>query len=185
MELVVYDANVLYPSTLRDMLIRVGIAGLAQPKWTAKILDEVFVNLQRNRPDLSLERLTRTRILMNASLRDVEVTGHERWVDQFALPDPGDRHVLAAAIESGAPVIVTKNLSDFPDVALQVWGVRAIGPDEFLVGLQAGHPRTLARIVCDIARAWRAPHATPAAVLEALARDAPTVAARLAQSISK
>ena len=29
-----YDANVLYPSTLRDVLIRVGVAQLARPKWS-------------------------------------------------------------------------------------------------------------------------------------------------------
>ncbi|MFT3861145.1 hypothetical protein [Micropruina sp.] len=44
---VVYDANVLYPSTLRDVLIRVGLARLVQPKWTDQILDEVFGNLRR------------------------------------------------------------------------------------------------------------------------------------------
>lgn len=33
MQVVVYDANVLYPSTLRDVLIRVGLARLVQPKW--------------------------------------------------------------------------------------------------------------------------------------------------------
>jgi hypothetical protein len=41
-----YDANVLYPSTLRDVLIRVGVAQLVRPKWSDQILDETFRNLQ-------------------------------------------------------------------------------------------------------------------------------------------
>jgi len=47
---VVYDANVLYPSTLRDLLIRIAQAGLVQAKWTDEILDEVFASLAVNRP---------------------------------------------------------------------------------------------------------------------------------------
>lgn len=39
---VIYDANVLYPSTLRDVLIRLAQTGLVQAKWTETILDETF-----------------------------------------------------------------------------------------------------------------------------------------------
>ncbi|HET7385488.1 MAG TPA: hypothetical protein VFJ19_02340 [Nocardioidaceae bacterium] len=76
---VVYDANVLYPSTLRDLLIRVAQAGLVQAKWTDQILDEVFGNLAANRPDLDPQRLARTRDLMNRAVRDCLVTGYEPW----------------------------------------------------------------------------------------------------------
>lgn len=76
-----YDANVLYPSTLRDVLIRVGIAQLVRPKWSDQILDETFRNLQANRPDLGAEQLQRTRDLMNRALRDVLVTGHAQELD--------------------------------------------------------------------------------------------------------
>ena len=104
---VVYDANVLYPSTLRDVLIRVGLARLVQPKWTEQILDEVFRNLHSNRPDLEPVRLNRTRELMNASLRDVTVSGYEHRIEEVTLPDTDDRHVLAAAIHADAQLIVT------------------------------------------------------------------------------
>ena len=46
----VYDACVLYPSTTRDLLIRIAQAGLVQAKWTDAILDEVFDNLTTNVP---------------------------------------------------------------------------------------------------------------------------------------
>lgn len=74
---VVYDANVLYPSALRDLLIRIAMAGLVQAKWTDRILDETFGNLKCNRPDLDPVKLDRTRVLMNAAVRDSLVTGYE------------------------------------------------------------------------------------------------------------
>jgi len=77
---VLYDANVLYPSTLRDLLIRIAQAGLAQAKWTDQILDEVFRNLAANRADLDPTKLERTRTLMNRAIRDCLVTGYESLI---------------------------------------------------------------------------------------------------------
>jgi hypothetical protein len=64
---------VLYPSTLRDLLIRIAQSGLVQARWTETILDEVFSNLRENRPDLDVGRLERTRELMMGAIRDVLV----------------------------------------------------------------------------------------------------------------
>ena len=174
-QVVVYDANVLYPSTLRDMLIRVGLARLVQPKWTDRILEEVFGNLRTNRPDLDPARLDHTRRLMNDAIRDVAVTGYEHLIDQVELPDPDDRHVLAAAIHAGASVIVTRNLRDFPDDALGPWGIQAQHPDVFLTRLHETHPDMLGRIVIEIAHAWRG-DATAPEVLDRLAVDTPQTA---------
>ncbi|MDR1432501.1 MAG: PIN domain-containing protein, partial [Propionibacteriaceae bacterium] len=146
---VVYDANVLYPSTLRDVLIRVGIARLAQPHWSEKILDEAFENLAKNRPDLDTTRLARTRELMNKAIRSAIVVGHEKLIPQLDLPDPDDRHVLAAAVKADATQIVTRNLRDFPDEQLQRWGVNAVHPDAFLRSLAEEHPAEMLTIVKD------------------------------------
>lgn len=172
---VVYDANVLYPSTLRDVLIRVGLARLVQPKWTEQILDEVFRNLRANRPDLDPVRLEHTRELMNASIRDVAVTGFEHLIETMTLPDPDDRHVLAAAIHVDAQLIVTKNLRDFPAGALASWDVEAKHPDTFLTELHGDNPDALGDVVKAIARAW-GPDATPSQVIDRLAIDTPETA---------
>ncbi|TQM09956.1 hypothetical protein [Pseudonocardia kunmingensis] len=74
---VVYDANVLYPNTLRDLLIRISQAGLVQAKWTNQILDEVFTDIYQNRPDLDPAALARTRQLMLRAVRDCLVLGYE------------------------------------------------------------------------------------------------------------
>ena len=51
---VVYDANVLYPNTLRDLLLRIAQSGTVQARWTSEILDEMVSALSRNRPDIPL-----------------------------------------------------------------------------------------------------------------------------------
>lgn len=180
--IVVYDANVLYPSTLRDVLIRVGLARLVQPKWTDRILDEVFRNLRTNRPDLDPARLDRTRRLMNDAIRDVSVTGYEHLIAQIELPDPDDRHVVAAAIHADAQLIITKNMRDFPAEALSPWDVEVQHPDDFLTELHKGHPDSLGEIVTAIARAW-GQDATAADALDHLALDAPGAAHLVRQAL--
>jgi predicted nucleic acid-binding protein len=111
---VVYDASVLFPTTLRDLLLRVAQSSLVQAKWTEEILDEMFAALRRQRPDLDFGRLSRTRALMATAVRDWKITGYESLTESIKLPDANDRHVLAAAIRAHAQLIVTSNLRDFP-----------------------------------------------------------------------
>ncbi|MGH7750290.1 MAG: PIN domain-containing protein, partial [Candidatus Dormibacteria bacterium] len=137
---VVYDACVLYPNLLRDLLIRVAQAGLVQAKWTNEILEETFRNLKEDRPDLDPAMLDRTRELMGRAIRDVLITGYEPLIPMLELPDANDRHVLAAAIKARAQVIVTINLKDFPKPALSPWQIEAQHPDEFVHDLVDLHP---------------------------------------------
>ena len=131
---VIYDANVLYPSMLRDLLIRVAQAGLVRARWTEAILDETFRNLKANRPDLDPVKLDRTRVLMCAAVPDCIVDDYEPLEQVFMdLPDPGDAHVMAAALKVQAQVIVTNNLKHFPDETLSHWGIEAKNPDDFLI----------------------------------------------------
>lgn len=129
---VVYDANVLYPSMLRDILLRLAGSGNFRARWTNKILDEVFRNLKSNRPDLDPTKLDRTRNLMRQAVDDCLVTGYEDLVESLCLPDRDDRHVLAAAIRCGAQVIVTVNKRDFPKTRLEPFDIEAQSADEFL-----------------------------------------------------
>ena len=92
--IVIYDACVLYPAPLRDLLVRLGMTGLVQVKWTDEILDECFCSILAKMPDLSAERLERTRTLMNQAIRDVLVDGYQGLVDSLELPDPGDRPAM-------------------------------------------------------------------------------------------
>lgn len=152
--IVIYDANVLYPNSLRDLLIRVAQAGLVQAKWTDLILDETFGNLKANRPDLDHTRLDRTRHLMNAAIRDVLITGYEPLIEALDLPDFDDRHVLAAAIKAGAQVIVTENIKDFPEAKLKPWNLEAQHADDFMLGLIDLNRQEVYATVQRVADSW-------------------------------
>lgn len=132
---VVYDANVLYPAPLRDLLMRLALTDLFGARWTDDIHDEWIRNVLAARPDLTLKQLERTRELMNAHVRDCVVEGYRSLIPGLELPDPDDRHVLAAAIRANASVIVTFNLKDFPAAQVEQYGVEAQHPDEFITHL--------------------------------------------------
>ena len=134
-EVAFLDASVLYPAPLRDLLLELAISGFYRAKWSARVHDEWTRALLRSRPDLTAARLERTRRLMDAHVHDVLVTGFEDLVPTLELPDPGDRHVLAAAIRAEADIIVTANLKDFPASSLAPHGLEAEHPDAFLARL--------------------------------------------------
>ena len=98
---VVYDACVLYPAPLRDLLMHLAWARLVHARWTDAIHDEWIRNLLANRPDLSRAQLERTRALMERAVPEASVTGYEHRISALTLPDPDDRHVLAAAWRRG------------------------------------------------------------------------------------
>src|SRR5437868_940606 len=107
---------------------------LYRPRWTDAIHEEWIGNLLENRPDLKRAQLERTRDLMNQHARDSMAAGYEAGIETLSLPDPDDRHVLAAAIQARAEVIVTFNLSDFPAATLANHAITARHPDLFLAG---------------------------------------------------
>ena len=128
----VYDACVLYPAPLRDFLMWLAMSGSFRARWSAQIYDEWRRNLLKNRTDLTAAQLNRTSQLMDDAVPDALVTGHEVLIEGLTLPDPNDRHVLAAAIRCNASVIVTFNERDFPADALAPFGIEVQHPDVFI-----------------------------------------------------
>ena len=94
----------------------------------------------RRKPELDRGKLERTRQLMDLHAREPLITGYESLIPGLKLPDPDDRHVLAAAIRAGAQVIVTFNLKDFPSSRLAQFDVEAQHPDDFIWHLLDYHP---------------------------------------------
>jgi predicted nucleic acid-binding protein len=159
---VVYDACVLYPAPLRDLLMRLALTDLYQARWSDQIHDEWITAVLRNRPDLPKQQLERTRPLMNAHVRDALVDGHQTLIPALELTDPDDRHVLAAAIKCGADLILTFNLDDFPEQALASHGIGACHPDPFLVD----HLNLDSARVCTAMRLHRASLKNPPKTVE-------------------
>lgn len=129
---VVFDACVLYPAPLRDILMELAVAGLFRARWTEEIHEEWIRNLLKDRPDLTADKLQRTRDMMNKAVLDSLVTDYEDLIPGLKLPDEKDRHVLAAAIKCGASAIVTSNLKDFPVDYLATFGIEPQHPDDFI-----------------------------------------------------
>jgi predicted nucleic acid-binding protein len=160
----IFDACVLYPAPLRDFLMNLAITDLFRARWTDEIHDEWIRNVLRNRPDLTNERLQRTRDLMNSHVRDCLVSGYQDLIPSLTLPDENDRHVLAASICTGANVIVTYNLSDFPTTTLEQQGIKAQHPDEFITHLINLAPS----LVCEAAKRQRMSLKNPPQSVEGL-----------------
>lgn len=128
---VVYDANVLYPAQLRDFLMRVAVSGAARVHWTPEIHEEWMQNVHADYPDIEWADLREIRALMDEALPDASIVGYRDRIDDLALPDPDDRHVLAAAIHADADAIVTFNTADFPAQSLREYDLEALPPDAF------------------------------------------------------
>ena len=148
---VVLDANLLYPFHLRNFLVQFGVDGIIAPQWTRRIHEEWIGNLVAA-GRASADRLQRTRELMDRALPDADVQGWGLHMAGLVLPDPDDRHVLAAALAAGAGTILTMSLKDFPTSALAVCGVQAVHPDGFLRDLHADDPE-LVRASAEAAHA--------------------------------
>ncbi len=165
---VVYDACVLYPAPLRDLLMHLALSDLYRARWSDMIHDEWTRNVLTNRNDLNSDQLNRTRQLMNANVRDSLVAGFEYLIPSIELPDPDDRHVVAAAIHSGASLIVTFNLKDFPTDALKPYNLAAQHPDDFIVDLLDLHPASVLEAAASHRRSLKNPPKTADEYLDTL-----------------
>jgi hypothetical protein len=176
---VLYDANVLYPFHLRNLLVQLAVNDIVDPRWTDMIHDEWIRNVAAA-GIASRDRLLRTRDIMKRVLPGADVTGYESRIEGLSLPDPDDRHVLAAAITGGADIILSFNIRHFPAPALEPFGITCREPDGFLSGLYDSDPEAMLA-VADAAR-MNLSRTEPDqfAFLEALVRQRlPEFAARL------
>jgi predicted nucleic acid-binding protein len=112
--------------------MHLALTDLYRAKWSDDIHEEWMRSLLRSRPDLTRSQVERVRDLMNANVRECLVTGYAGLIPALELPDPDDRHVLAAAIRGQADVIVTFNTGDFPADVLDEYGITAQHPDDFI-----------------------------------------------------
>ena len=176
---VLYDACVLYPAQVRDLLLRIATTGVVRARWSDAILDECFRSILADRPDLDPEKLTRTRALMVRAVPDCLVTGYEHLIEGLDLPDPGDRHVLAAAIRAHAQALVTFNLKHFPDHVLARYDMEAKHPDEFVLNSLDLAPGAVVQCLTAQAAALRNPPVSVAELLDILRR------AGLIQSVAR
>lgn len=167
----VYDACVLYPFQLRNLLVQCAVDRLVDARWSDEIHDEWMRNLLANEPRLTRARLETTRDLMDRVLPQARVTSYAARIPAISLPDPGDRHVVAAAAEAGASIIVTWNVRDFPAAELRKHGLRKLTPDGFLAELYDIMPDAVAASVENARRNLSISLVSKVAYLEVLQRQ--------------
>lgn len=131
----IFDACILYPFHLRNIVVQAAVDRLVEARWTDAIHDEWIRNLTAKAPAIPKERLRITRRLMNDAITTAMVSGYKEHIATVSLPDPNDRHVVAAAITAKASLILTWNLRHFPQSELKKFGLRRLTPDAFLCGL--------------------------------------------------
>lgn len=127
------DSSVLFPVFISSQLLWIASTKLFRVRWTDQIHAEWIENRLERYQDLRREKLERRRDRMNAEFPDSLVMSYEGLIESLTLPDPNDRHVLAAAITCRAHVIVTANLQHFPDSALKQYSLAAQHPDDFIL----------------------------------------------------
>lgn len=176
---VLYDACVLYPAPLRDILMHLALTDLFRAKWSATIHEEWIRNVLKARPDLTRDQLERTRSLMDAHVQDCLVEGYEPLIKSMRLPDPNDRHVLAAAITGKADLIITFNLKDFPQTALQPYHIETRHPDTFITWLIDIAPINVCMAVRRHRASLKNPHKSVPEYLDILERQ------RLPQTVAQ
>lgn len=112
-------------------------SNLFKARWTDDIHDEWTHSVLMDLPHLKSENLARTRELMNQAVPDalIDRNKYKDLIGSLQLPDPDDRHVLAAAIASRAEMIITFNLRDFPATVLTPYDITARHPDDFVMDL--------------------------------------------------
>jgi PIN domain len=116
--------------TLRDLWMRLSLEEAIDAPWTKLIHDEWTRNALKNHPGSQPEQWQRVVKLIDRHAGNALVTSFEPLIPTLNLPDPDDRHVLAAAIHTRANTI---NLRDFPETALRPFKIKAVQPDDFLL----------------------------------------------------
>jgi predicted nucleic acid-binding protein len=152
-----FGANVFYGALLRSLILHLAQTKLFRARWSDAVHEEWVRSLLKNRPDLAAEDLANTRRMMDEAVLDALVTGYAPLIPAMDLPDPDDRHILAAAVVCKASCIVTFNLTDFPPERLAPYGLHAVHPDDFLLDVESIDPATFAAAVRDDLDHYRAP----------------------------
>lgn len=146
---VMIDACVLYPTVMREVLLGCANAGLFEARWSVRILEEWARAAGKLGP--AEEVWARGEIAaLGAKFPQAIVSYDDAQERQFWLPDPGDIHVLTAAVAGSCDGILTMNAKDFPknilgDEALLRWD-----PDGFALLLLADAPDRVRGIAQDV-----------------------------------
>jgi len=159
---VVIDACVFYSMLQSDALMSLCTRSLFAAKWSVQIENEWIRALSEKRPN-EIDKINRRRDTMRKVVPDWEVpeTAVTRLEPCLKLPDPGDTHVLAAAIAGHADCIVTANLKDFPRELVNPYGIEIVDPDRFIINQWDLDPIQAIAAFKSMRARWKRPETSP------------------------
>lgn len=154
---VVLDANVLYPIYTCDLIMSLSVTRLFHARWTKDIEDEAKRNLKLKLPPAMSRKIPTRFKHMRAAIPDCIIENYQPLIGKLKLPDPDDRHVLAAAIVGHADAIVTFNLKDFPKQTVGKFNIEVIHPDDFVMNQIELNQVACLTAIKDMREKWNNP----------------------------
>jgi predicted nucleic acid-binding protein len=177
--IVVLDACVLYPPSLRDLLLTLAALDAFEVRWSDEILDEVTRNVVADHPDIDAVRFVEHTVgAMRRAFPEASVQASAELAETLDN-DPKDRHVAATALAADADAIVTLNVADFESRVLSEASVEILTPGALVGRILDEFPDVVADAVDHIADRWTNPSMTAREITELLAAH-PTMKAPMA-----
>jgi len=167
--IVVLDANVLYPPSLRDLLHTLAALDAFDVRWSDEILDEVTRNVVEDTPGIDpVQFVEHTIGSMRRAFPDASVSAPRELIETLDN-DPKDRHVAATALVTGSQALVTLDVSDFQSQMLCEAGIEIMTPGQLLGDLIEDVPGVVVMAVSHMAGRWQNPEHTTSEIVDLLA----------------
>ncbi|MGB1160519.1 MAG: PIN domain-containing protein [Alphaproteobacteria bacterium] len=137
-----FDTNALFHFCVRELILQESKAGRLTPFWSARTVAELRGVLSgRGRSDAEA-------FFTQLSTSTVPASSPE---ELKGFRDASDLHVVQAARDAQASVIVTENARDFPVRHLRPMGIDRLSPDDFFAAHLRELPSSMSRT--DLQRA--------------------------------
>ena len=159
----------LYPPSLRDLLLTLASLEAFELRWSQEILEEFERNVLADHPDINGKRFrSHTIAAMTTNFPDAFLVEPDTEPVAVVGVHRKDQHVAGLAIATGSDTIVTQNLRHFPHRALAKHGLRAISPGALVAELDRNDPEQIDQAVQSLARRWKNPPRTVEEILDLL-----------------
>lgn len=164
------DACTLASTLKRNLLLSLAEAEFFRVRWSEKVLDETEAAIEKILAKKvvldAADKAKRARQAMELAFEEAIVSEYDFFLPACAgLPDPGDAHVVAAALKTQAATIVTENLSDFPESHLKDLNLEARSADAFIADTIALDPGKAVAAIRKMRERFKKPEKTAEVLL--------------------
>ncbi len=180
---VLFDANVLAPARLNDIILNFAAAEIYTPLWSEDILCEVK-NTLVNRLEVDVLKAQSRLAKMESAFPDSKVEKYRELIEGIDCTELKDRHVLAAAIVGGAGALVTFNTKDFPQELFELHGINLETPDDFLAGQFGLNTSLCSSRMALLLKRWNRPSLSTLDLISASEASLPEFCSELSKNIS-